>query len=513
MFSIGNSSRTAIRVILLSVLLFIVSLSFLGEKVAKDDGIGWDGEIYLETIQHFSNKIISHGYTQYGIHRILPYGLLNLTFKLFDIPITTRSALIGGAILDIIALFFCVCYFFRISTFLNWKSSSEIIAFSSLFYSYPILKVLGYYILQSDIFAFLLGLMLVYFFIVNQRKSLVVCGIVGAFIWPVASLCAFALAFFPRNPLTIYQSFTGRKDKFSYWTIYLSLALIPVLFWIYWAIRSGYLLIAINNGRLLTILILFVTSLCSTFYLGYVIRPFRLARSEVFALFKSKETWGRFLLFLLFLFGVYALCRFLASDEVGAVSVYSLTKRVLLSGMNYPLSNVESFFVFYGPVILIILFCWPKICFFISNKGLGYFFIIALGIFFSLDSEARISFMFLPFFIIPAMEYIDSISWRYWVPVTYMAICIVLSHCWFPINVDGMDCYLSWENLNHYGEFPAQRYFMFTGRWQNREIYILFIIVTFLVASVLYLGKRNKWFIEDSLPNPSPLSTSNSMPN
>jgi hypothetical protein len=130
-----------------------------------------------------------------------------------------------------------------------------------------------------------------------------------------------------------------------------------------------------------------------------------------------------------------------------------------------------------------------------------------------LDSEARISFMFLPFFIIPAMEYIDSISWRYWVPVTYMAICIVLSHCWFPINVDGMDCYLSWENLNHYGEFPAQRYFMFTGRWQNREMYILFSIVTFLVASVLYLGKRNKWFIEDSLPNPSPLSTSNSMPN
>ena len=43
-------------------------------------------------------------------------------------------------------------------------------------------------------------------------------------------------------------------------------------------------------------------------------------------------------------------------------------------------------------------------------------------------------------------------------------------------------------------EFPAQRYFMNSGSWQNWTTYFIFMAITVTYAFLIWYGYRHKWY-------------------
>jgi len=493
----GNiNSRKWTRIILVSVFFLILGCSLAGEKVAKDNGIGWDGEIYLNTIQHFTELILTHGYDRYAIQRIMPWGLVNIVFQICHIEATPHNALIAGGVLNILALALAIFYFFRISSLKQWKQSTEVIAFASLFYSYALLKIPGYYILLSDTFGFLWGIMMLYYFLCKKRWALIFLAVLGSVNWPVALLCGLVLAFFPTNEMRIH-SILSREDSWIYNVILCGLSLSPFLFQIavYIGTKNHVFIPWGFDGGPVSMWVFVLSIICVCGYLYYMIRPFKFSISQIWSECNSIKTWINITCAVCCFIGVNILLHCLTNGNDGALNNRGLVVCVYTSCLADPLCFIESFFVYFGPVVLLTILLWQKSAQNVANKGMGYFFVIALSVFFSIRPEARVSIMYLPFIALPIMEYIDTYELKRWVPRIYMLLCIILSHCWLPINTDGMEFALSWENFEHYNSFPAQRYFMFTGHWQSHEMYYICMAITVIVGIILYIGIRKKWFI------------------
>ncbi len=493
------SKRTWMRIVLVSLFFMILGCSLAGEKVAKDNGIGWDGESFLRNIQHFTELITTHGYNKYSIQRIMPWGLVNIVFQACRIEPTPHNALIAGGILNVAALALSIFFFFRISSLKKWKSSTEIIAFASLFYSYALLKIPGYYILLSDTFGFLWGMMMLYLFLANKRWWLLFVSILGAVNWPgVAILSGLALMFLPREEIHIQSTLKG-FDNVVYRCALCGLALLPVLFQLGAIIGSEnhHIMMFRADGRPYGIpLFSFALGLLlACVYLFYMIRPFRLSLSQTWHQYNNRKSWFGIVLMGVCYLGATSMLFSFSNGEKGALGNFDLLKCVMVSCTTDPLCFVESFFSYFGPVVLLVILLWQQSAKYVVKNGIGYFFVVALSVFFSLRPEARVSIMFIPFMTLPVMEYIDSLDLEGWTAPIYALSAIVLSHVWFPINVEGMEAALAWENSDNYIEFPAQRYFMCTGHWQSHEMYAVWMAITIIVGGILYIGFRRKWFV------------------
>ena len=493
-------SRKWTRIILVSVFFIIIGCSLAGEKVAHNNGIGWDGMNYLNTIQHFTELITTHGYDQYAIQRIMPWGLVNVVFQLCHIEATPHNALIAGGVLNVLAFALAIFYFFRISSMKRWKQSTEIIAFASLFYSYALLKMPGYYILLNDTYGFLWGIVMLYLFLSNKRWWLLSMALLGAINWPgVTTICGLALVFIPKKKLDI-QSTLSRMDVVVYYSLLFGIALLPLLYQLLAIITpiNHSVNMFTFDGRPETSLWYFgIGVVCACAYLYYMMRPFKLSISQIWKEYNSKQLWIGVGLIMLCYVGVnYILHRF-ANSESGALDNTRLFKCVIESCTSDPLCFIESFFSYFGPVVLIVLLLWNQSAKYIAEKGMGYFFVIALAIFFSLRPEARVSIMFVPFMVLPVMEYIDTKNLKRWVAPVYIITSIFMSHVWFPINVEGMEAAFEEETFANLSSFPSQRFFMCSGHWQSHEMYAVWMVITIIIGGVLYMGIRRKWFVEE----------------
>jgi hypothetical protein len=493
------SKRTWTRSVLVAIFFIILSISLAGEKVAQNDGIGWDGENYLNTIQHFTELITTHSYDQYAIQRIMPWGLVNVVFQVCHIEPTPHNALIAGGVLNVLALVLAIFFFFRISNMKKLKESTEVIAFASLFYSYALLKIPGYYILLSDTFGFLWGMMMLYLFLANKRWWLSFVAILGAVNWPgVALLCGLVLCFLPQKKLTIHKSLNWFDASIYYMALF-GLAFFPLVFQLLSYItppNHDFHQFGLDGRPETSIPYFMFAVLCACAYLYYMIRPFRISLAETLSVYNNRKTWIGVIAIIICFFVVNVTLHKMASAEEGALNNKGLLEGILTSCACDPFCFIESFFSYFGPIVLIILFLWSKSVHFITEKGLGYFFVIALAIFFSLRPEARVSIMFLPFVALPILEYIDTQELKKWVMPVYALVTLFLSHVWFPINVEGMETAFEEETFSNLSSFPAERYFMCTGHWQSHEMYAVFMIITVLCGAILYVGLRKKWFIE-----------------
>ena len=127
--------------------------------------------------QTFSEKINGDSYNTYKIQHILPFALINTIFNIFGWDKSNTQIMTAMIILCILVVIVSLICFFKTSNTLRLNTTLEIIAFSAIFYNYPILKHLGYYPLQTNIFAFMLGIMIFYFFIKRKKWLIILTGI------------------------------------------------------------------------------------------------------------------------------------------------------------------------------------------------------------------------------------------------------------------------------------------------------------------------------------------------
>ena len=498
-FDIKN--RTWVRIVLCTVLFVIVAISFAGEKVAKGNGIGWDGEFYYMSTQRFIPLIKHHGYDQYAIQRVMPWGLVDVYAALTDTEISRETAIRFGIAFNAIAILLAVIFFFRISNLKQWQIGTEAIGFAILFFTYPILKFTGYYPVQSDTFGFTLGIMMCYYFLAEKKWALISCGFIGTFIWPLTPILAFALAFFPRKPLL---NLKGNEEKWSknlLQVLFVLIAIIPFfLLTIGTYSYNGNTMLLIKEAcslmRPLTQWIIPFTCICSCVYYYYMVSAFKVSIPSILKEnFTGRTNLLNYVLFLLCMVMSLGVCKGLTNSDPGAMTTYRAIQRVTFSSMAEPFVFIQDNFIYFGLGYLLTIIFWKEISKIIMQQGLGYLFVVAIWVFFSINVEARCSIQFIIFPLIALLMYIDTKNIRPIVVAFAGLFSLIHSRFWYPINVPNMEYYFSWDNYEHYVDFPAQRYYMNFGHWQSHEMYAVWMAVTIIVGSILYIGIRRKWFI------------------
>lgn len=498
------SKRTWMRVLLIAILFVLVAFSFVGEKVAMNNGIGWDGVNYLRTMEHFISLIKHHGYDQYEIMRVMPWGLTDILCVITGISVTRKVAIASGILYNSIAIVLGVFFFFQLSNLKQWKIETEVLGFSFLFYTYPVLKLMGYYPVLSDIFGLTIGIMLCYYFFANKRWALILMGLAGTFIWPTTPMVAFALAFFPRKPLPVGDSANLKDGMLLNYFVFL-IATLPLLILVFSVVQyHGHIMHAMREILPLTIpiykWIIPIACLCSCLYYYYIVSSFKV--SFVGTLrdnFTGKQNWINYACFFALMLLTSGVSRLLANANPGALTTTQTLQCISLSSMTDPFVFVESHFIYYGIGYLFVLLLWKDVAKIIMQQGIGYLFAVAMWVLFSIRPEARVSIMFYVFPLITLLIYINTKQISSLVAVIGACFMLIHSRFWYRINVPNMKYYFDWENYEHYLDFPAQRYFMSQGHWQSHEMYAVWMVVTIIIGALLYWGIRKKWYVKEEI--------------
>jgi hypothetical protein len=461
-----------------------------GEKVAYNDGAGWDGLFYRNVAYDFSNMIFDHQYDLYRIKRIFPFAVINIVFNIFDIEKNNTSLLWGIQILNLIALFTGVYFFVKISCRLNFSMPLIMVSFSVLFFNYPILKMMGYYPFLTDTYALVFSIIQFYCFINKKNILLIVVSIFGAFTWPMIFLCGLILLFLPREELVLSLP-RARIDRVLLVLIKtFFIFVIPIAFIlaaiIYFYFRGKNILeidwLGITLNKYFVIPALFAVPL----YIWALLRPVKISMVDSIKRFFLSLKYLNIILFMVMYIFMSIVQRYLSNMEVLISLKTMLFFRLLMPAIQAPFAFVVCNFMYYGFVIILLCFFWEDVMKKYTHYGYSFFIIIVLGLIMSVNTESRHMLSFIPFLFFPLFEVIKKhITFKF--AVVFSVLSLFLSRFWFKINVKGIEEAFVFVNNNKYAQFPAQRYFMSQGPWMSYSVYLIFSGIFLVSFITLYL--------------------------
>lgn len=468
-------------VILVLVLLFIFTLSFVGEKIPLNDGAGYDGEFYYNVAQNFSTDFFSMGYDRFRIFRIFPFFLINLFFSLFNIETSHANLMASMYVLHFLNLAVQLIFFFKFVQHNAWKNTTSAIIFGCFFFNYFVLKNCGYEIFQTDAFAN--TIFLVSFYFLQRQKFLLAISIsfLGILTWPTITYMIWLLYFFK-------EPFLQDAPRLNFQTGKLLAVVFPLLS--AGAVATLYLLhkqpllesmlfIPASVPLLLASVIAWGTFLSIVFrYCDYHFHsPLTYIRE-----FVRQSPWKKLAIVAIPFVAVNLYLRAHTNDEF-YFSEVAFILQMFLRPLKYPLITPVAHICYFGILPLLVLFFFRDFSKAIFNRGPGYALAIVAFLFFAIDSEARHVIPFLPLILVPLGNVLDKTNWSAKVVAALLMFQILLSHFYVPINVAGIDEAL--ENNDYYG--VAQLYYMNYGPWMSFKSYLCW--ATIALGSFFVLRK------------------------
>lgn len=492
-----DRKRLYTRLGLVALFALIFGYSLFGEKLPFNDGLGWDGDDFFKMIKGFSTIYFNHEIDAYDIQRVLPFAILHYAFMLFSIDVTASSAVIGACVLNSICMCIAIAYFFKISNNQKWNVDAESIAFAICFFNVPVLKVFGYYPLLTDCPAYLLSIMAIYYYLSDNRIMGTLVGVLSMVTWPILSLVILILFFFPR---TVIEK-SGQDDNKDLWlhrfvtfgyTIW-----IPLLFFMF---SVFYLHLHPDKN--------FVDLYSHRLPLNFVHAVICIVTTAVFYFYISKTLFVKWLSIVKTILKWKNLKPIILSG-IGFTLIYKLSKIYggadsfsplgqLFVFQEYASSDIfiylETHFLYLGLFFLLIILNWKNIIDTVCNQyGISYFLIIMMAMLFIMDIETRKLVSFYPILLVPLMSILNRKKLKRFVPYVFVCLCLIMSFFWWQINVPGIEeSFIA--RIENYRVGPAQRYFMFMGPWQSRQVYIIVSIVELLFLSLIYWGHKKKIF-------------------
>ena len=171
--------------------------------------------------------------------------------------------------------------------------------------------------------------------------------------------------------------------------------------------------------------------------------------------------------------------RWISSSAESTLSTFTFIQRTVIASIVRPIIFLLSHIIYFGPIILLIVFNWSSFCDVLVKYGIGLFIFVLLSLFLSLNSESRAVIASFPFFVIILINSLENRKFPYWFYWVFIVISIIFSKVWLPlgnVNFDG-----------GYFRLPYQWYFMNYGPWISNQMYILQGVITIISALFIYL--------------------------
>jgi hypothetical protein len=498
-----NGIRSSHRLMVLIVVVLGLLNFFWGEKVPAGNGFGWDGVFYAEMVRNLDSMIADGTLSGYYAQRILPSAIVRSMLLLAGMPSSDANIIHGFELYNLVLLVGACWAWKRVADNFSLSLGGRWMGFSAIFVNYQCSKQAFYYPVLTDVTALFVAMLLMLFYVERRPVALFVTAIVGAFCWPVVSVCGALLLVFlgsslptavvaPAPPSLTIKSFTvsqlaGLGAVLALSMIgYMSLTLTewgpacntPAMFANAMAARPCELdrlfarqfLTALPS--LAAMLIALVMLVGSGSFFQAVLANLRSARWPLWALAMAAVAIP---------FGVVKL---ISNPGVAAPSsLMRLVDAALFPPEGKFLLPAVTLAVFWGPVVLLLLLYWKQFCVEVRKLGPGVVAVIAISLPLGMVGEPRFMTVAWPFFVLGLVLALEAASTKASFKWALAVLTVAYAQFWMRFNLspwlapDGAGLLL----------FPKQVYFMHYGLWMAWWPYLLQLAA--LVLSAIWLHK------------------------
>jgi hypothetical protein len=467
-------------VLALSAFLLALTVWLLGERIYVQGGLGGDGVIYARWAKNFSDEVFVKRLDSYYIQRILPPAVVHYSLRLLGAPLTDPNVIRAYCVLSVILSTLMGYVWGRIAIILDVSPSGRWLGFVALFLNYITLKYTFFLPVTTDIYAYALGLFMLHAYLTARQVQLAVLTALGAFVWPLSVYVGGLLLIFPTGkrskdqspklPLRVLATvMAAGATALGVLGIRYVLRVGPQLanglvdppylepirglLWLSYAVVAGYLFLGLTflfrSNRLFD-------------WRQYVGRPqgtgLILALAVIAGVRLLQDWWSTGV----HVFGVKEMLAITAFTSVGKPGVFLVMHAV-----------------FFGPVFILAVLLWPRVCALIQRQGVGLTLAILLGLLLGLNSQSRyllnVFVMVIPF----AVKAADELTWQPRTYALFAGLGVLFSKCWLPMNGGN-------QYHGRFLEFPDQLLFMTHGPWVSTVMYAVQGAIILVVGWLMY---------------------------
>jgi hypothetical protein len=472
--------------LVLAALLISLTGFLFGERIQVGGGLGMDGQRYGAWARDFYTSVFVVGLDNLSIQRILPSAVIHYFFRLFSISPTDLNIIRAFGFLNVLMITLSAFIWCLIARELKISRRGMFLGFVGLFLNFAIMKWPSYYPVLTDIPAFFISILMLYFYLTNKRIGLLVLTGLGAFVWFSLVYQGLLLLIFPRDK---------RIDKANpapYHLNLISAAVFTVIALLYmrWLVLNTKLTLPAAIEPIYSLIHLSIAA--AGLYL-----LFGLSRIwDCNGLFNIKLALRRivtpaFALALLLFLGIKVLQARLSNTQ-SPLGIDHLFYEVTSSALAKPAVFYVAHVMFYGPILILVFFWWKPVSRLIHQYGIGLILCITMGLIMGLNSESRHIFNFFPLIIPFVVKVADARPLRLWHHALFALLSVLFSKVWLIIGGGPI-----------YGDpnrFTDQLYYMNDGPYMSNDMYSIqgtAVIIAGILLYVFYVKGREQLMAEE----------------
>lgn len=401
-----------------SVLGFaFISLGFPWDKMATK----WDCAIYISWVRDFPD-ILNNQINPYHLQKVLPSGMVNLLMRIFNVPISDENILLVFKFynysLSVIGFYFWlqICNIFKLkqitkvftlvilvcnSHFTLWITSLPAVVDPTAYFLFTV--ILWAYFSRNTWFIYLLLLP-------------------AAFTWPSLIFFSFFLIIFPFKEKYKEKKMSvviSKKVKPILRNASILGSLFVLFFTIYQLVDDRYIEWCapanFNDYTPFFKPLLYLSVFLNGLFIYAAFKPlfgnvsFEWLKGFFNQLFCLRFLFSAVLFFSCFIF-IKFLIEYFSSDELPIVSGKRIVSSTFILPLVFPLSNILAHLIWYGPMIVFILFNYKTIFNkILLNDNHGLVLTITMSLVFAINPESRYSFNLILIFLLYLSLILDDI--------------------------------------------------------------------------------------------------------
>lgn len=463
---------------------------FFGERYPFNGGLSTDGFVFASFIPDFTK---SQFFDTYYVHRIFPSLLVSMFFKPLSINPTEQNIYSAFQILNVACLIVSSYFLKRILVLFKISLKNQLLAFTLFLFNFGIIKYPFYLPVMTDTFALMLSTALLYFYLKNNIKAIVIITILLAFTWPMGFYQGLLLIAFPISILPFTSPLKWQKTLIYGAFIFYILAFIIYFIFIKKIDSTVDYVLKIDRD-LLPLSILGIL-LIYFFFAKLLLNKTLLDIS----LFLKKINYKRLLISIGVFALVFIIIQILHPNANLRYPIIQIFHGPVLSSLLRPLISIVADTSYWGIIVCLLLLFWNSFSKTVSQMGWGLVAALGLNLFsFGIVSETRVLINLLPWLIVFLIKSLNKYSFSNSFYIVVGALSFAASKIWLSLNIYDSNSTINLDKDGIIG-FPGQLLWMNIGPWMSEKMYfvqggvmLLFIGILFLTLFKIERNEFNK---------------------
>jgi hypothetical protein len=468
-----------------AVVLALGALTLLfGERIGINDGQGWDGTNYMHWSDEFWHRVVEYGVTKYQAQRVLASALVWCMLHPLGIKPTVANHLVGFELLDLAALALAAVIWAHLALrVMRWRAAAAWAGFVALFGCFANARHALYDPVLLDPLAFALGMVTVWGYLARRSAAVWIAGLLGVVTWPPLPPIAVAMLVL-RRPSAPVPELAARWPR---WVAAAGAAagaaLVLNMMRYYYAhpvegVGDEKLVVWVIEPLLIVTVPLAIAQLLVGWFL--VVRERRLWNVPAYLRELSPRHLVVALAGAVAIYVARAQWISLVGTQPGGPNADQFLCEYSLEILRGPVWGVVHHVVYYGPIVLVALLSWRRVCAIAGEWGPAASFGVAMIVWFSVASESRQWIHLLPLLVALAIAATRDL----WTPrrtLAFAALALPWSKLWFVIGFD---------HVNGHHNYPDQRYLMHHGPYASNAMYATHLAAAVITGLILTFAAR-----------------------